>query len=393
MSILETFYILFKSDASEVKKGAEEAEKTTKKLDESLKSVGRDSETAGRSFLNLAKSASSALGAFVSIGATFAVLKHAVNSVQELGNVSRELNVNVEALDAWGHAVQRTGGTAAGFQSTLKSLADHFNTTPAVALKSLPALADAFGKMNQAQANAYGKSLGIDQSTIYLLQQGRREVEATIRQQKELGLVTQADVETTRKFDNALYDLGRVFQSFQREAALPALPLLTKAFEYLIEHKDLIKGALIAIGGAVAVMGVSFAIANPAIAAVAASLAAFSLAYEDYQKFKSGKGNSVIGHVVQDYKNTEAGVERLLEHVAPSFLSDQSLNNFSNKYLHLPKFLGGEGYGGGGAKTLSVGDVTINTNATNGQEVASSFTNWLDHLWQANSHFDSGVDI
>lgn len=392
MSILETFYILFKSDASDVKKGADEAERSTQKLDNSLKDVGKDSEKAGRSFLNLMRSASGALGAIVSTGAVFSSLKSAVDSVREIGDVSRELNVNVEALDAWGHAVQRTGGTAAQFQSSLKSLADHFNTAPAVALKSLPALADAFSRMNQAQANAYGKSLGIDQSTIYLLQQGRREVEATIKQQKELGLVTQQDVAITRKFDNALYDLGRVFQSFQREAALPALPILTKAFNYLVEHKDLIKGALIAIGGAVAAMGVSFAIANPAIAAVAASLAAFSLAYEDYQKFKEG-APSVIGLGVDKFKKDSKGIELLLEHVAPSFLSDQSLNNFSNKYLHLPKFLGGQGYGGQQTNTVNVGDVTIQTQATDGKEVAGSFSSWLDHLWQANSHFDSGVKV
>jgi hypothetical protein len=37
MSILETFYILFKSDTSNLKKGSEEALKTTKQLNQSLK--------------------------------------------------------------------------------------------------------------------------------------------------------------------------------------------------------------------------------------------------------------------------------------------------------------------------------------------------------------------
>ena len=70
-------------------------------------------------------------------------------------------------------------------------MASHLNTTPQVALKALPALSDALSKMNQAQANNYGKSLGLDQSTIYLLQQGRREVEATIRTEEVV-----AEVET-----------------------------------------------------------------------------------------------------------------------------------------------------------------------------------------------------
>ena len=388
MSILETFYILFKSDASEVKKGAEEAERATKKLDESLKNVDRDSEKAGKSFLNLARSASGALGAFVSVGAVFASLRHAVNSVQELGNVSRELNVNVETLDAWGHAVQRTGGTAQGFQSSLRSLAEHLNTTSAVALKALPALADSLSKMNPAAANRYGKSLGLDQSTIYLLQQGRREVQATIAQQKELGLVTQQDVEVTRKFDNALYDLGRVFQSISRDFALPALPALTKALEYLTEHKDLIKGALLAIGGAVAAMGISFAIANPAIAAVALSLAAFALAYEDVQKFKKGLP-SVIGDV-------QKGVRKLRKR-GDAFA--HRLPNWAQKILGVkaPDYalnrLPSSGAVANNTTTVNVGDVTIQTQAADGKEVAGSFKGWLDHLWQSNSHFDNGVQI
>ena len=398
MSILETFYILFKSDASEVKKGADEAKRSTLELESSLKNVGQFSEKAGQSFLNLAKSASGVIGAFVSAGAIFGGLRNAVNSVQELGNISRELNVNVETLDAWGHAVQRTGGTAQGFQSSLRSLADHLNTTAAVALKSLPAIADSFAKLNPAQANRYGKSLGLDQATIYLLQQGRREVQATIEQQKELGLVTQKDVEVTRKFDNALYDLGRVFQSFSREAALPALPYLQKGFEYLIEHKDLIKGALIAITGAVAAMGIAFGIANPAIAAVALSLAAFSLAYEDYQKFKAG-APSVIGYLKDDFQALQDRIGGYIPKsvkgaysTAKGYVSDQALKGYAS-HLHLPKFLGGQGYGGGSTNTLTVGDVTIQTNATDGQEVAGSFSTWLNQLWQSNSHFDNGVSI
>jgi len=394
MSILETFYIMFKSDASEVKKGADEALKSTNKLESSLQSIGRSSETVGAKFLSIMRSAEGALGAFVSAGSLFAGFKSAIASVQELGDTSRALNVNVEALDAWGHAVQRTGGTAAGFQSSLQSFASHLNTTPAVALKSLLPLADALHKMNQGQANAYGKSLGLDQATIYLLQQGRREVEATINKQKDLGLVTQKDTEITRKFDNSIYDLGRAFQGFQREIVLPALPKLTAAFDYLIEHKDLIKGALIAISLGMSIFAASALLARPAILAVTAALTAFTLAYEDFQKFKVG-APSVTGEVVKKFNKDVKGTELLLQHIAPNFLNDENINSFSQKYFHLPKFLGGQGYGSTGStnNTVNVGDVTINTQATNGQDIANVFGGYLGDLFQANSHFDNGVQI
>jgi len=390
MSILETFYILFKSDASAVKKGAEEAKKSTIDLESSLKSIDKASERAGQSFLTMAKSASGVLGAFVSAGAVFGVFKNAVGSMQELGDAARDLNVNAESLDAWGNAVQRTGGTARGFQGSLKSLSVSLNSTAAVALQSLPAIADSFERMNDAQANRYGKSLGLDQATIYLLQKGRREVEETIRKQKELGLITKEQVIITRNYDNSLYDLGRVFSSLTRDMAIPFLPALQKGFEYLIEHKDLITGAMIAITGAVGSMGIAFAIASPGIALVTAALIAFSAAYEDYQKFKAGDP-SLIGLGVDTFNSQTRGAEKLISKVAPSFLDDQSLAKFSEKYAHLPKFLGGQGFTGN--NTVNIGDVTIQTNATNGKEAAEGFHDYVNELWMSNSNFDNGVKI
>ena len=398
MSILETFYIVFKSDSSDLKKGAEEAEKTTKRLDERLKDVGTHSATAGRNFLNMARSAQGVLASLVSVGAVLSDFKHTINSVSELGAVSRELQVNAESLDAWGHAVQRTGGNAAQFQSTLKNLAGHLNTSPATALKALPALADSFARMNQAQANQYGKSLGIDQSTIYLLQQGRREVEATIKQQKELGLVTQKDTEITQKFDNSLYDLGRVFQTISREFVIPKLPFITETFNYLIEHKDLIKGAMIAIGAGVATMAASFALANPAITAITLALSAFALAYEDIQKFRKGLPS------VTEYF-TDQNIIKQIESITPAPVLKAAKfigNDFSALQKRLSGQFSGIGAGtfldkyaspSGNNTTINVGDVTIETNATDAQGVASGFKGYLDHLFQANSQADSGVTI
>lgn len=391
MSILETFFIMFKSDASEVKKGAEEAKKSTASLESSLKNIDKTSERAGQSFLTLARSASSVIGAFASAGLLVGGFRDAINEIKTIGDASRALNVNVETLDAWGHAVQRTGGTAQGFQASLKALSMTMNSTAAVALQSLPVLADSFAKMNDAQAMRYGMDLGLDQSTIYLLQQGRREVEAIIQKQKELGLVTKQDVEITRKYDNALYDLGRVFNEFKREATLPLLPFLQEGFQYLIEHKDLIKGALLGISGAASVLTGVLLKFNPVFAAVTAAVIAFALAYEDFKKFQEG-APSVIGKAVDAFNSTVKGSEVLIKHVAPSFLSDQTLSSFTDKYAHLPKFLGGQGYGGN-TNTVNVGDVTINTNATDGEGVVQAFKNYKDELWQSNSHFDNGVTI
>ncbi len=390
-SVLESLYILVKLETDQLKKGLADTQAQVKNLEKEFDNLGKAGDKVTHSFDSVLKSALKVFAGFASFNAILSGASGAVASIREVGQAARELNVDVSTLDAWGSAVERLGGSASGFQSSLDSLAQHFGTTNDIALKALPKLADTFSRLNSVQARNYGKSLGLDQSTILFLQQGRREVEATITQQRQLGTVTKEQVEVTNKFDNALHSLSRVFQNIQREAALPALPYLTEAFKYLVEHKDLIEGALIAIGVGVAAMGVSFAAANPAIAALAASLVAFTLAYEDFKAFQKGD-LSFLGLVVQDYHNQEAKVGSFVERIAPSFLDDQHLNDFASKYFHLPQFLGGEGYGGskGTQATVNIGDVTINTAATDGQGVAKAFVDTLG-ISQLISQVDNGV--
>ncbi len=383
MAILDTLYILFKGDASSVKKSAGEA------------------ETAIKSFLNVFAGVASA-------ATVFAAFKSSINEVTSIGNLSRELNVNAESLDAWGHAVQRTGGTAEQFQSTLKGLSEHFGTTPETALKLLPRLADTFSRLNQFQANSYGKSLGIDQSTIYLLQQGRREIEDTIQKQKSLGLVTQEQVEITRKYDNALYDAGRAYSTFTRELSIPLLPGFTKAINYLVEHQDAVKGALLAIGIGAASIAIPFVAANFAVLAVYTSIGlligAFALVFDDIRAFQKG-AKSITGEIVELKKTLGQKIESagdalpkwlqiLTGHNALKSGSTTTASNFSNPFsgFSLPSLSSLTGHNALKTTNVNVGNITINTAATDADGIAASFIPSLkDHIFQLNSQVDDGV--
>jgi hypothetical protein len=304
MSILETFYILFKSDTTELKKGTEEAKKTTDKLTESIKASDVAVEHIGRSFQSFAGYLTSAVAAFISVGAVVGGLKDAITYDIELGRTSKALGVNVSQLDAWGQAVQRTGGTASGFQNSLKSLADHFNTTASVAIKALPQLADALSKVSRFSAFKFGKSLGLDEATILLLQQGRREVESILKQQKELGVVTKEQIDIAIKYDNSLANLNHSFRTLYNAIAIPLAPYLitfmekfTKAIQYLTAHKDLITGALYAIGAAFGVIALPIIIATAPIilmtGLILGLIALFAILFEDF-KVDSAGGQSAL---------------------------------------------------------------------------------------------------
>lgn len=389
-SPLESLYILVKLETDQLKKGLADTQAQVKNLEKGFENLGKAGDKVAHSFDDVLKSTTKLFAQYLSFRSVLSGAKGAVASIREVGQAARELNVDVSTLDAWGSAVERLGGSASGFQSSLDSLAQHFGTTNDIALRALPKLADTFSKLNPLQARNYGKALGLDQSTILFLQQGRREVEATVKQQKELGSVTREQVEVTNKFDNALSSLSRVFQNLQREATLPALPLLTKAFDYLVQHGDLIEGALIGVGIAVAAMGASFAIANPEIAALVASLTAFSLLYEDFKAFRNGD-DSLIGTLFKNPYNAKNPAPDL-NWLHPRGDLQANLDDFASKYFHLPQFLGGEGYGGskGTQATVNIGDVTINTAATDGQGILRAFNDDLG-IAQLISQVDNGV--
>lgn len=385
MSVLETFYILFKSDASDVKKGAEEAQKSTEKLAHSLQNIEKSSQHAGSSFLSFARAGAQLLAAYVGAGAILSTIKGNVDYVTQLGNASRALNVNSEDLEAWDYAAKRSGGTAEGFQHSLQSLSEKFGVTGQAALKTLPILADTFSRLSTFSALRYGKTLGLDENTILLLQKGRRELESVIQRQKELGVTKQKDIEITRQYNAALSDVAHAYRSLVNEFVTPILPYLTVAIDYLIEHKDVIVGAFAAIGTAGAIMAVKLALANKEIVGIAAAIAGIGVAYEDIKHFIKGDKETFLGDLVGVRKAGD--VEKKYQSLPKGYT------------IPLPGFLQNLLPGGTPGttvinKNLNVGDITINAEGQNPEGISDALVRTLnEHLQQANANIDNGINI
>lgn len=434
MLILETFYILFKSDASEVKKGAEEAEKSTKKLNESLNNVGKSSERVGKSFLELARAAAAFIGAGAAIYSVYHGITEASNYANELGNVSRALGVNASELDAWGNAVQRTGGTAQGFQQSLRGLAQHFGTSAAIALKALPQLAGVFQRLGNFRAQQYGKILGLDESTILLLQQGRREVESIIRRQKELGTVNVVNTEVARKYSIANSELNIAFRSLYLTLGQTAIPALTKLYnilipivEYIKNHKDLVIGAFIGIGIAAGIMLAPFIIANAVVIGIAAGISAlialFAIAYEDIKAFYEGNSSltgdilkkwPIVGTVVGGiFKFWKAEIDTLIKAFkflqsvvdkigsffsgskkltldienAKGIINDASQSPLGSQTSN--SIFNSQSYGRN--TSVNTGPITVHTQATDAVGISKGLGKGIqEHLWQTNNYFANG---
>lgn len=344
MGILDTFFIMFEADASDLDEGLKKSDKKADDLTRSLKKADAAGNEVGKSMGNLLATAGGALMAALSAGAMMAGIQNAANYADSLGKLSDALGVDIEDMSAWSDVVSMAGGSAESFKSSVSNLTMGLqelalrgtsrispffeelniqlrdsNGNVKTALELLPEMADSFSKMSRSQALGYGQKMGLDQGTIMLLQQGRREVEEQIRKQKELGVVTKEQAKQSAAWNDTLSQMGFMFRGLWLavgQSVLPAFQAIVGAFTSMIsffrKHSDFITGLFITLGTAVMVFLVPPLItaAGAAIAAMAPFLligaivafvaGAFALLYDDVMNFMDGN-DSMIGEIFKKY--------------------------------------------------------------------------------------------
>ncbi len=430
MAILETLYILWKGDASQLKKESAEVQKENEKTVTSMKQVDDINTKVGDSFSGLARTLIGYATGLVAIGTVLSEFKNSIDYAAHLNSTTQLLGTNTEALDAWSNAIRSVGGNAESFQASLQAFAKHLNTTGTVALAVLPRLADTFQRLGRFRALRLGEMLGLDEATILLLQRGRREIEAMLQRQRELGVVTKNQAELSRKLDYELGNTGQAFRSLALTVGETLIPIFDKvlvAFQnaaiYLRGHSDLIVGALIAIGGAAAVAAIEFGLLSAPILLAAAAVAAFALVYEDITTHLRG-GKSLLGgavdvtlkeiHILKAaFDGLRKSVEWLLHLRIPGFkqagieeqkfaqvneniakgrglinqASSSNINGQTNtSILNNNRAIGGN--------RVDISQIIINTQATDavgiGTALGNGISNYFDHT---NSQFDNGVFV
>lgn len=341
MTILDSFYILFESDASKLDKGLAESEKKAEDLTGKLGSVDVAAGRMGASLMqSLAAFAGAAL-ATVSLAAMTREIFQATEQADKLNESAQRLAISIESLSAWGDLVKKNGGSAEGFIASIEGLNQQLTQLEITgksraapflkelgidldeaankgknAMDFLPQIADAFAGMDKQKSVALGRRLGFDQATIMTLQAGRREVEALIAKEKELGVITQKQGEIADAFGDQMDDTRHAFRSVWlgvSEYILPPLTWMLQKFQevatWMRKHSDFIVGLMIAIGSAItfyalpplismaSAVVVAFAPFILAGLLVAALSTAFALLYDDIMTFIDG-GDSMIGAIL-----------------------------------------------------------------------------------------------
>lgn len=355
MSILETFYILFKTDADEAAKDINDVDKASDKAAAGLGKMDTAAGGVGAAFKRMGAAIAGPLLALASSGAVFQIALGRAAAIRELDQFASKLNSSIEDVDAFQRAVKGMGGESAAALDSLVKIGEKVNEAFAdaesgarkdfaawgmafkdaggQALGASEAMLELAGNLenvSRAEALARIKKLGIeDAASIDLLLKGRAALEQRIRAEKELGVVTEEQAANVREYygemgraQNALTSIGNTIL----QAALPAMTRLTRAFgdfvEWIQRNKTLVTGFFIGLATVITLYYLpamySAAVATLAatwpflliIAAVLALAAAFALAYEDVSAFLDGQP-SLIGALLEDYEWLRDAVEAI----------------------------------------------------------------------------------
>lgn len=442
-NILETFYILFKSNSDDVEKGAKKAKESTEKLGTSIESSKKETRDLGDSFSRLAEEFSGALLSFVSADAFSEQLKQAAEFSSHLFDVSKELGVSTEALDVWGRAVSQNGGSAEGFQQTLRGITKNlaqvsvYGISPIVpllyrlgisikdtsghiknAMQLLPELAKAFQKLTPLQSKEVGEELGLDEGTIKLLQRGGDGLDKIIQKQRELGALTAQNADIAKAFTDQWEDTGTSFKELFIIMDGQALPVLNRALsnladfgKFLQNNKDAVKGFTVTLGAlalAFGAVGIAALITSSTIALIVTGVlglaAAVGWLYQEVERFKHGQDS-----VFSEPKNFKSfsGLRTLLHmdnphsilHLAGGEDSEKhiaaaasSLNTITN--AHPGAMINSNRNSSTSNKNTNVttGAITVNTQATDAKGIARSLNSHLvRQIAMANGTHDDGV--
>lgn len=346
MSILETFFILFKTDADKAADDIKKVDDASDDAEKGLKKVDGAATSVGASFVEMGKKIAAPLLAFATFATAATAIVGRVGQIRELDQFSSKLNSTIEDVDAFQRVVTGMGGESAAALDSLVKIGEQVNEAFSnaesgarenfdkwgISLKTLDGqaigaseamlrLADNLKGVSRAEALARIKALGIeDAATIDLLLKGRVALEEKIRAEKDLGTVTEEQARLTREYygemgraQNAMTSLGNGILSL----LLPAMTALARGAAtvatWMGENKTLVTGFFVAVAAiitgvylpAISAAATATIIAIAPFVAVAAAVAAvgvaFALAYEDVLAFMNGQP-SLIGALAERYE-------------------------------------------------------------------------------------------
>lgn len=309
--------------------------KSGKGLDKHAEKVGQNVKQAKNLTEAMGKVAKGAAALFALVTGSNALdklIRETAEANVQLDNLSRNIGMGRNSLQAWGGMAEMAGGGAEGMKGSLAGLSmgitrlttmgdtsvvPFFNAFGVALLNAdgkarnldsiMLDLSDCFSKMDRVQAYNLAKSMGLDDGTINTLLLGRAEMEKMLEMQRNLYRSGEKEIAVSRELTRSRAYLNQQWDALKNmvaDALAPHLLRLVKLVsgfaDYLMRNENTMKhvfeglafvlGAVLlpVLWSAVTALYAFIAPFALAAAAVAALGAAFVLLYDDYKTWAEG---------------------------------------------------------------------------------------------------------
>lgn len=336
MSVGSVFAFLFQTQgADKVKSELKGLISSEKETEQATNKLANADDNLKNNNLELAKSVGGLISTYVGFKKILSEVMGFAAGGEELVLMAQQAGVGAETLERYGVALQNYGGGLSSAASTLQNLNQQMQDLKfgnggqiqeaalrygisiegkgglATGEEMLFNIAKRMEGLGESEQSDLGRKLGLDPSTIALLQGGVAGLTAELERASQYTLYSQEDLENSRKFQMALRELQQSIAKVWAVVSRALLPVITKVmdvvsdfFQFLSDHKGFVLGLLGAISAALGIIAIKSVIATAPfwlmVAAIAAVGAAIGLLIDDFLTFKEC-GDSVIGWVAERF--------------------------------------------------------------------------------------------
>lgn len=180
------------------------------------------------------------------------------NTAVELGRLSEVTGESLKELEAWKLTVRDAGSDVGGFFGSLKMLNDEMANLQNFGSSNLPMvlnrigvsvtsggklkkgtellkdIAGALSKFDKRQAVNFGKTLGLDEGTIIVLQRYGEGIGKIVKQNEKRALMSQQDVRNGMAYQKTLSDLKQTFLALEKAV----VPEILKALKEIMPQLE-----------------------------------------------------------------------------------------------------------------------------------------------------------
>lgn len=321
------------------------------------------------------KSFVSQMGIMLGAGSLGLAFKKFIDAGTDISNFTSLTGIAEQDITALGGALEQFGGNIDSAKSSLQALQQGLSQaewgqgqlleTAALygvelynqdgtlknAQQLLMGLADDFGHLTKAQQFTLGSQLGLDESTILLLQQGKTNIKALLEEQQKMGAMNARQAMEAKKFSVEWTKLKQSLSSLGRSIAVDIMPpildfvkQLGKAVTWvrsLDTYTIMLAASFGVVGYAIknlqsvmTIFSKSFLKANLPLLALITGLTILFLIVEDIVGYFNGKEslfgkfleNERVKKVILDIQNAFAWVKDLISNFSFDKLFDGLLN-------------------------------------------------------------------